>query len=390
MAITYTSNKNIQVPALNDVNWNVPLNANWVELDQLAGSSFPISIGTGTTVALTSATAAVSSVYWYSAQQLVVTATGNLLANAIITLPANITGTGTMGGSWIVINDITTAQAGIYTLTVKPASGTGVIIKPEKQAIIFYDGTTVEYADTNLLTQLDTIDGSLTVAGATTLNGTATLNGATSITSTATFSGATTFNSTANFTDKIGLNGSYGTSGQVLTSAGPSTDPTWTTVATTTSTTQASTSGTAVNFTGIPSGVKSIIVTFSGVSQAGSGTSSLFQIQIGSGSISTTGYAGVSSLIGASGVASSQYPGAGFYLFFSPASASNITNGSLIITNISGNIWVGSGTFGLENATLSTVTNGKNTLSGVLDRLRVTTVGGTDAFNAGSINITYA
>ena len=230
MAITYTSNKNIQVPALNDVNWNVPLNANWVELDQLAGSSFPISIGTGTTVALTSATAAVSSVYWYSAQQLVVTATGNLVANAIITLPANITGTGTMGGSWIVINDITTAQAGIYTLTVKPASGTGVIIKPEKQAIIFYDGTKVEYADTNLLTQLDTIDGSLTVAGATTLNGTATLNGATSITSTATFSGAATFNSTANFTDKIGLNGSYGTSGQVLTSAGASADPTWSTI----------------------------------------------------------------------------------------------------------------------------------------------------------------
>jgi len=387
MAITYTSNKNIQVPALNDVNWNVPLNANWVELDQLAGSSFPISIGTGTTVALTSATAAVSSVYWYSAQQLVVTATGNLVANAIITLPANITGTGTMGGSWIVINNITSAQAGIYTLTVKPASGTGVIIKPEKQAIIFYDGTTVEYADTNLLTQLDTIDGSLTVAGATTLNGTATLNGATSITSTATFSGATTFNSTANFTDKIGLNGSYGTSGQVLTSAGASADPTWTTVTTTTSTTQASTSGTAVTFTGIPSGVKSIIVTLSGVSTNGS---SLLQIQIGSGSISTTGYAGVSSLIGASGVASSQYPGAGFYLFFSPTSSANVTNGSLIITNISGNIWVGSGTFGLENATLSTVTNGKNTLSGVLDRISLTTVNGTDAFDAGSVNIMYA
>jgi hypothetical protein len=204
MAISYTANKNIQLPALNDLNWNVPLNANLTELDQLLGSSFPISIGTGTTVALTSATAAVSSVYWYSAQQLVITATGNLIANAIITLPANITGTGTMGGSWIVINDITTVQAGIYTLTVKPASGTGVIIKPEKQAIIFYDGTKVEYSDTNLLTQLDTIDGTLTVVG------------------------AATFNSTANFTDKIGLNGSYGTSGQFLTSAGASADPTWT------------------------------------------------------------------------------------------------------------------------------------------------------------------
>lgn len=291
MAITYTSNKNIQLPALNDLNWNVPLNENLTELDQLAGSSFPISIGLGTTVALTSATAVVSSVYWWTAQQLVVTATGNLTANAIITLPANITGSGSMGGSWVIINDITTVQSqtafsitalpasgssaftigttspiagtivvlsttgvlpggfstnveyyvvspvgttfslaatsgGVaitatstsptlgtafataqYTLTVKPASGTGVIIKPEKQAIIFYDGTKVEYSDTNLLTQLDTIDGTLTV------------------------NGAATFNSTADFIDKIGLNGSYGTSGQILTSGGASAAPSWSSVA---------------------------------------------------------------------------------------------------------------------------------------------------------------
>ena len=84
MAISYTSNKNIQVPALNDLNWNVPLNANWNELDQLAGSSFPISVGVGSTVTLNSATAAVSSVYWYSAQQLVVTATGTLTSSPVM------------------------------------------------------------------------------------------------------------------------------------------------------------------------------------------------------------------------------------------------------------------------------------------------------------------
>jgi hypothetical protein len=151
-------------------------------------------------------------------------------------------------------------------------------------------------------------------------------------------------------------------------------------------TAQDSTSGTAITFTGIPSWVKKITVILNGVSVSGS---SLLQIQIGSGSILTTGYAGVSSLIGTSGVSSSQYPGAGFYLFFSPASAGNITDGALILRNISGNIWVGSGTFGLENTTLSTVTNGKNTLSGVLDRVSVTTINGTDTFDAGSINILY-
>jgi len=257
MAISYTANKNIQVPALNDLNWNVPLNANWNELDQLAGSSFPISVGVGSTVTLNSATAAVSSVYWYSAQQLVVTATGTLTSSPVITLPANITGSGTMGGSWIVINDISAVDAKTaniisslpasgavnftvttapvngtiviltttgklpggfqenveyyavnrtattfqlsatyggtaitstetstyvgtptatyyYALTVRPASGaagTGAVIDNATQGVIYYDGTKVEYADTSVLTQLDTIHGAFTVNGPTTLNG---------------------------------------------------------------------------------------------------------------------------------------------------------------------------------------------------------------------------
>ena len=260
MAISYTSNKNIQVPALNDLNWNVPLNANWNELDQLAGSSFPISIGLGSTVALDSATAVVSSVYWWTAQQLVVTATGNLTANAIITLPANITGSGTMGGAWIVVNGITTAQsqtalsitvfptsgnssftfgtaapvagtivvlsstgvlpggfsAGVeyyvvspvgtscslaatsggsaivatstspylgtavatarYTLTIKPASGSGVIVQPETKGYVYYNGTTVNFADDNIIKKISSIDGALSVSGPLTTNSTVTTN----------------------------------------------------------------------------------------------------------------------------------------------------------------------------------------------------------------------
>lgn len=151
-------------------------------------------------------------------------------------------------------------------------------------------------------------------------------------------------------------------------------------------TAQASTSGTSIDFTGIPSWVKRITVILNGVSTNGS---SILQIQIGSGSILTTGYTGAASLIGAAGVAGSQYPGAGFYLFFSPTSSANIMDGALILTNISGNIWVCSGSVGLENNPFSCVTNGKNTLSGVLDRISLTTVNGTDTFDAGSINIMY-
>ena len=51
----------------------------------------------------------------------------------------------------------------------------------------------------------------------------------------------------------------------------------------------ASTSGTSIDFTGIPSWVKRVTVMFSGVSTNGA---SLPQIQIGAGSVQTSGYAG--------------------------------------------------------------------------------------------------
>lgn len=52
-------------------------------------------------------------------------------------------------------------------------------------------------------------------------------------------------------------------------------------------TSQASTSGTAIDFTGIPSWVKRITVMFSGVSTNGT---SVPQIQVGAGSVTTSGY----------------------------------------------------------------------------------------------------
>jgi type II secretory pathway pseudopilin PulG len=45
------------------------------------------------------------------------------------------------------------------------------VIKNATQSVIYYDGTKVEYADTAVLTQFDTISGPLTVTGPTTLNG---------------------------------------------------------------------------------------------------------------------------------------------------------------------------------------------------------------------------
>jgi hypothetical protein len=145
-------------------------------------------------------------------------------------------------------------------------------------------------------------------------------------------------------------------------------------------------SGTSVDFTSIPSWVKRITVMFSGVST--SGTSHKL-VQLGtSGGVVTTGY---SSTLGAGSQASAVNTvssTAGIPIFTS--AASDTATGSLIITNISSNTWVAQGVINNTTATiLFCATSGSVALGGTLDRIRITTVNGTDTFDAGSINILY-
>ncbi|CAB4152174.1 hypothetical protein UFOVP588_56 [uncultured Caudovirales phage] len=144
----------------------------------------------------------------------------------------------------------------------------------------------------------------------------------------------------------------------------------------------ASTSGTSIDFTSIPSWVKRITVMFSGVSV--SGTSSPL-VQIGSGGVSNTGYLSYATVTDtASGVTSST---AGF-IIFSNTAAANIY-GVMTLALITGNTWVASGSMVMGTSARSTTFGGNNALSGTLDRVRITTVNGTDTFDAGSINILY-
>lgn len=146
------------------------------------------------------------------------------------------------------------------------------------------------------------------------------------------------------------------------------------------STAVASTSGTSIDFTGIPSWVKRITVMFDGVST--SGTSNLI-FQVGSSSFTTTGYTGTAKQTNnASGV----NPTTGFSATEAMVAA-NTYQVYGVITNITGNTWVFSG-----QAAYSTTTstgNGVIALGGTLDRVRITTVNGTDTFDAGTINILY-
>lgn len=148
-------------------------------------------------------------------------------------------------------------------------------------------------------------------------------------------------------------------------------------------TTQASTSGTAINFTGLPSGLKQITIMLSGVSTNGS---SLVQFQLGSGSFQTTGYASSSTFLNYN---SNGTVNASSGFVFQMAGANNDRNGSIRLTNMGSNVWVASGTFSCTSATASIICSGTATITGIVDRVRVTTVNGTDAFNAGSINILY-
>jgi hypothetical protein len=139
-------------------------------------------------------------------------------------------------------------------------------------------------------------------------------------------------------------------------------------------------SGTSVDFTGIPSWVKRITVMLNVVST--NGTSNLL-VQIGAGSITSSGYVSAAST-GNAAVAST----AGFVLTGAVTAATS-QSGIVTIATLGSNVWVASGNTAYSNASSTNVSGGNVTLSGTLDRIRITTVNGTDAFDAGTINILY-
>jgi hypothetical protein len=144
----------------------------------------------------------------------------------------------------------------------------------------------------------------------------------------------------------------------------------------------ASTSGTAVDFTGIPSWAKRITVMFNGVST--NGTSNLL-IQLGaSGGIETSGYASTSSSQSGATVGNSTIG----FLITVATSGSSLHSGIITLENIVATSWVSSGLL-KEGTTTLRASAGDKTLSGTLDRIRITTVNGTDTFDAGTINIMY-
>lgn len=153
----------------------------------------------------------------------------------------------------------------------------------------------------------------------------------------------------------------------------------------TSATAQTTTSGTFKDFTGIPSWVKRITVMFDQVSTNGS---SNWLIQLGdSGGIENTGYISSGTFTGP-GVGGASYT-TGFGLLI--GSSTHVLSGSVVITLLNGNTFVAFGGVSGSGTAASYIygTAGTKTLSATLDRVRITTVNGTDTFDAGTINILY-
>jgi hypothetical protein len=150
----------------------------------------------------------------------------------------------------------------------------------------------------------------------------------------------------------------------------------------------ATTSGTSIDFTAIPAWVERITVMFSGVSTNGT---SIPLLQIGdSGGVETSGYLGSGSSVfnGSTTSAVSQTTGFGIG---GGMGATVIFHGAIQITllDATANTWCANGVLGRSDAACVFNCGGAKSLSATLDRVRITTVNGTDTFDAGSINILY-
>ena len=173
MTSTYTANKRLELPALNDLNWNTPLNGDFTLVDgALGGSTALNATGQSGTVTLTVA----------QYQPLFINVTGSISANVTYSIPSGI------GGQWTVTNN-TSGAFSIYM--VSAAGGSSIVIPQGYRTIVSCDGTStgmklsvntpvVAYGS-NTYVQYNN-NGLLTGTGGLTFNGTTLIANALTVT----------------------------------------------------------------------------------------------------------------------------------------------------------------------------------------------------------------
>jgi len=176
-----------------------------------------------------------------------------------------------------------------------------------------------------------------------------------------------------------------GTLGNVLTSAGAGAPPTMAMPSTITSDTSVGT-GNSYDISGIPAGVRCVHILFEGVSTA---SSSEILVQLGdAGGIETSGYVSEGVHLTSGSVAGTSSSTAGFLVSYHAAGHSLSGIMDLYLKDAANFTWVSS-----HNARVATniVVNGAGvkSLSAALTQIRITTVNGSQAFDAGTVALQY-
>lgn len=192
----------------------------------------------------------------------------------------------------------------------------------------------------------------------------------------------------SNVATKVAVTGDVTISNAGVTAIGSAkVTPSMLTQPLTLATAQNTTSGTSIDFTGIPSWAKRITVMLNGVSTSGS---SDLLVRVGTTTgIETTGYTSSISAVLSTSIAAYGATTAGFFVSTTDSASSVV--GAVSLVGFGANAWFYCGTIqrtGGSTVLTGAVTGGK-ALSGTLDRIRLTTVNGTDTFDAGSVNIMY-
>lgn len=144
------------------------------------------------------------------------------------------------------------------------------------------------------------------------------------------------------------------------------------------------TSGTNISFTGFPSTVKRISITFRDVSISVNGW---IWIQIGSSGIPlTTGYKSIETGIDGGTVPSNSTLTSAIYQL--TKTATGTASGAINLYNLTGNVWIASGSMYRSGEGVQSISTGTVTLSNKLDIIQISAVGG-GSFNGGQINVMY-
>ena len=146
----------------------------------------------------------------------------------------------------------------------------------------------------------------------------------------------------------------------------------------------AATSGSNIDFTGIPPGVRRVVAMFSGLSTNGTLVPT---VQAGtSGGVVASGYLGAQTFLDASVVAGTANLSTGFSI--GGGLAVNMRHGAVTMTRVTANTWIGEISGSLSNTQSVIQGSGTIALGAELDRIRFST-GGADTFDGGIVNVTW-